>query len=353
MRRLPRRTILKGIAAAAPLLLGSRASWAAAGAPTRPSEIDLGKAKAEGKVVLYTSLDTKIVDSIVSPFKAKYGISVEYYRGGSADVTSKLLAEADAGRIQADMVDASDLAALLVMKERSLLLGKKSDADSAVSSSLRDPDGTWIADRLTQAVIQYNAKEFHGANAPKSWEDLANPAISGRLTYFSSANGDGAPRLYTLARQFGWKLLENLAANKPLRVATPQLVTQILESGERGAAFATNDNIAWRSKVTGKPTDYIYPAEGVPTEPGAVGLVRNSPHPHASFLFHEYWMGKEAQKLLVDGGKYSSRVDVEPPKGSTPLGQIKLITLDYAEYKRDRQDILERMTKVFGGEWGV
>jgi hypothetical protein len=64
-------------------------------------------------------------------------------------------------------------------------------------------------------------------------------------------------------------------------------------------------------------------------------------------------MGKEAQTLLVDGGKYSSRLDVNPPKGSTPLNQIKLATLDYAEYKRDRQDILQRMTRIFGGEWGV
>lgn len=353
MRRLPRRSILKGIAVAAPALLGSRVGWGAAGAPSMPSEIDLGKAKAEGKVVLYTSLDTKIVDLIVAPFTKKYGIGVAYYRGGSADVTSKILAEADAGRIQADMVDASDPAALLVMKERSLLLQKKSDADSAVSSGLRDPDGTWMADRLTQAVIQFNTNEFGGAKAPKSWEDLTTPAMSGRLIYFSSANGDGAPRLYTLAKRFGWPLLEKLAVSKPLRVASPQLVTQILESGERGVAFATNDNIAWRSRLIGKPTDYVYPSEGVPTEPGAVGLVKGSAHPHAAFLFHEYWMSKEAQTLLVDGGKYSSRVDVDPPKGGTLLGQINLITLDYADYKRNRQDILQRMTNIFGGEWGV
>jgi iron(III) transport system substrate-binding protein len=352
MKRLPRRTILKGMAAA-PVVMAGRGAWATTGVPTMPSEIDIDKAKAEGKVQLYTSLDTKIVDAIIGPFKEKYGISVEYFRGGSADVTSKVLAEADAGRIQADIVDASDLAALLVMKDRGLLLEKASEADSAVSADLRDPDGTWMADRLTQAVIQFSTAEFGGEKSPKSWTDLTAPAMSGRLTFFSSANGDGAPRLYTLAKHLGWELLEKLAANDPLRVASPQLVTQILESGERGAAFATNDNIAWRSKLEGKPTDYLYPAEGVPTEPGAVGLVRDSANPHAAFLFHEFWMGKEAQTLLVGGGKYSSRVDVDPPTGSTPLGDIKLLTLDYAEYKRERQNILQRMTDVFGGEWGV
>lgn len=352
MRKLPRRTILKGIAASS-IMLASRRGRAAEAGPTMASEIDIEKAKAEGRVTLYTSLDTKIVDAIIGPFQEKYGITVEYFRGGSADVTSKVLAEADAGRVRADMVDASDLAALLVMKEKGLLLPKQSEASAAIAPQLQDPDGTWMADRLTQGVIQYNANEFGGDRAPKSWKDLTDPAMKGRLTFFSSANGDGAPRLYTMAQHFGWELLEALAANAPLRVATPQLVTQVIESGERGAAFATNDNIAWRSKLEGKPTDYAYPPEGVPTEPGAVGLIRGAASPHAAFLFHEYWMGREAQALLVQGGKYSSRSDLSPPEGSPPLKDIKLLTLDYAAYQKERSDILQRMTDTFGGEWGI
>lgn len=350
MTKMPRRTVLKGLAAT-PVILATRYSWAANGGPTKMSEVDV--AKAEGTMTLYTSLDTKIVDTIIGQFKEKYGINVKYFRGGSADVTSKVLAEADAGKIQADMVDASDLAALLVMKERGLLLQKKSDASPHVPANLQDSEGTWLADRLTQGVIQFNTGEFGGGKAPKTWRDLAKPEMARRLVFMSSVNGDGAPRLYTLAKNFGWDLLKAYAANKPMRTTTPQLVTQILESDERGVAFCTNDNIAWRSKLQGKPTDYIYPPEGVPTELGAVGLIKGSAHPHAAFLFHEFWMGQEAQKLLVKGGKYSSRTDVAPPTGSKPLDQIKLLTLDYTEYKKNRQDILQKMTDIFGGEWGV
>ena len=67
---------------------------------------------------------------------------MEYFRGGAADVTAKVLAEADAGRTQVDMVDASDLAALLLMKERKLLKSFKSKSIEAVAADLRDPDGT-------------------------------------------------------------------------------------------------------------------------------------------------------------------------------------------------------------------
>jgi iron(III) transport system substrate-binding protein len=348
---IARRSVIKGVAASCVLtFIRSPANTQEAG-PEEAAKIDVEKAKAEGKVVLYTSLDTQIVDAINAPFTQKYGIQVQYFRGGSSDVTSKVLAEADAGRPQADMVDASDLAALLLMKERKLLKPFKSKAAAAVAGNLRDPDGTWITDRLTQAVIQYNIKEL-GSAPPKTWADLGKAGMNGRLVYFSSANGDGAPRVYTLAKHLGWDVVKAMAATKPLRVQTPQIITQVLERGERIAGFLQNDNIAWRSKLQGKPTDYVFPAEGVPTEIGACGLLRSSPRPHAAALYHEWWMGPEGQALLVKGGKYSSRTDVAPPEGSTPLSQLKLLTLDYAEYKRDKTKILDQIAGIFGGEWG-
>ena len=169
--RIGRRSVLKGFAASYSITVLGSGAFAQASGPSDASQIEVAKAKAEGKVHLYTSLDTQIVDAVIAPFKEKYGINVEYFRGGAADVSAKVLAEADAGRTQVDMVDASDLAALLVMKDRKLLKAFKSKSIEAIAADLRDPDGTWITDRLTQAVIQYNTQEF-GSNPPKSWADL-------------------------------------------------------------------------------------------------------------------------------------------------------------------------------------
>jgi len=349
--RIARRSVIKGLAAGLAVPLITRNARAQSTGPAEANQIDVDRAKAEGKVVFYTSLDTQIVDAINAGFKQKYGIDVQYFRGGSSDVTSKVLAEADAGRPQVDMVDASDLAALLLMKERSLLRPFKSMAMDAVAKELRDPDGTWMTDRLTQAVIQYNTKEF-GSAPPATWADLGKAGMNGRLVYFSSANGDGAPRIYTLAKHLGWDVVKAMAATKPLRVQTPQVITQVLERGERGAGVLQNDNIAWRSKLQGKSTDYVFPAEGVPTEIGACGLLKSSARPHAAALYYEWWMGAEGQAILVKGGKYSSRTDVAPPEGSTPLSKLKLLTLDYTEYKRDKTKILDQMASIFGGEWG-
>ncbi|MFI4981415.1 MAG: ABC transporter substrate-binding protein, partial [Nevskiales bacterium] len=281
----------------------------------------------------------------------RYGIKVTYYRGGSADVTSRVLAEADAGQVRADVADASDVGAFIAMKQHKLLLPYDSPQTRNVAAGLRDPDGMWIADRLTQCVIEWNTKQA-GAAPPRGWKDLTDPRFQGKLAFFSSPNGDGAPRLYTLATAFGWDLLKAYAASKPLRLVTPQVMTTILESGERTAGFLQNDNIAWRSKLEGKPTDFMFPAEGVPTELGAVGLLNNAPHPNAAKLFYDWWMGEEAQKILVDGGKYSSRSDLAPPKGNPPLASLKLIIPDNMKLFTERADIIDRLTGIFGGEWG-
>ena len=116
MPKLSRRRVLGGLAAAAPAsLVASRVLGQASG-PSSQAEIDLAKAKAEGQGLALHEPRHQIVDSVIGPLKDKYGIDVPYYRGGPNDVTSKVLAEADAGRLQVDMVDASDLAAILLMK---------------------------------------------------------------------------------------------------------------------------------------------------------------------------------------------------------------------------------------------
>ncbi len=326
----------------------------AAGAETGPentAQIDIARAKAEGRVVIYTSLDTQLVDTIIAPFRERYGIEVTYFRAGSAEVTGKVLAEADAGRSQADMVDASDLAALLLMKERGLLRPFESAARALLPASQRDPDSTWIVDRLTQGVLQYNVAEF-GAAPPQHWADLGRAGMAGRVSFWSASSGDGAPRIITLAQHLGWDVVKSIARTKPLRTVSPQTMAQIIERRERGVGLLQNDNVAWRSKLQGKGTDFLFPSEGVPSEFGACGLLKTSTRPHAAALFHEWWMSAEGQAVLSKGGKYSPRTDVAPPENSLPITKMKLLEQDYTTYKRDRAKILDQMADVFGGEWG-
>ena len=285
------------------------------------------------------------------PSSKKYGIEVQYFRGGSSDVTSKVLAEADAGRPQADMVDASDLAALLLMKERGLLKPFKSPAMDAVAKELRDPDGTWITDRLTQAVIQYNTKEF-GATPPVDLGRSRQGRMNGRLVYFSSPNGDGAPRLYTLAKHLGWDLLKVAGRDQAAARADP--------AGHHASAGARR---TWRGLPAERQHRLALQAAGQADRlriPGRGRANRDRSLRPAQEL--DAAARRRPVLRVVDGrggpgDPGQGRQVLEPHRrraaeGSTPLSKLKLLTLDYAEYKKNKAKILDQMAGIFGGEWG-
>ena len=83
-------------------------------------KILLDGAKAEGKVMWYTSLSGNYRE-IVDAFKKKYPeIQIEVYRAGSTDVAERLLNEARAGRHLADAMETTP-GSLMLLKESGIL----------------------------------------------------------------------------------------------------------------------------------------------------------------------------------------------------------------------------------------
>src|SRR3990172_4196542 len=80
-----------------------------------------GGAKAEGKVVWYTSLAGGSFKEIIKAFEAKYpGITVETYRGSSKDIMAKVLAETQAKRYLVDSIESTP-PVLKAMRDSKLL----------------------------------------------------------------------------------------------------------------------------------------------------------------------------------------------------------------------------------------
>ena len=83
-------------------------------------QILLDGAKAEGKIVWYTSL-SGVYRELVDAFKRKYpDIAIDVYRGGSTDLGPRLLNEAQAGRFVADALESTP-GLLMLSRGRGLL----------------------------------------------------------------------------------------------------------------------------------------------------------------------------------------------------------------------------------------
>ena len=82
-----------------------------AGPAMAQDTVDVAKAKAEGKVVWYTSTPIEQGQKIVDLFEKETGIKVEMFRSGGSAILRRFQQEYEAKRVAADVLTTSDPAA--------------------------------------------------------------------------------------------------------------------------------------------------------------------------------------------------------------------------------------------------
>src|SRR5262245_32418764 len=102
-------------------------------------------AKKEGKVVWYTTL---IVNQAIRPLKEAFekaypGIELQYTRADEAPTAAKILAEAQAGRVQADIFDG--ISNMVPLKRAGLVAPFVPPSAAKIPADLKDRDGCWVA----------------------------------------------------------------------------------------------------------------------------------------------------------------------------------------------------------------
>jgi iron(III) transport system substrate-binding protein len=78
---------------------------------------DVAKAKAEGLVVFYTSVDVSVAERVARDFQGKYGIKVQVERTGSERVFQRIGQEYGSNVHAVDVVNTSDASHFLVWKK--------------------------------------------------------------------------------------------------------------------------------------------------------------------------------------------------------------------------------------------
>src|SRR5262245_24469300 len=102
-------------------------------------------ARKEGRVLWYTTL---IVNQAIRPLKDAFekqypGIELQYARADEAPTAAKLLAEAQAGRVQADLFDG--ISNMVPLKRAGIVAPFVPASAALIPPDLKDKDGHWIA----------------------------------------------------------------------------------------------------------------------------------------------------------------------------------------------------------------
>jgi iron(III) transport system substrate-binding protein len=327
------------------------ASLAVVGPSVSPSwaqdSVDVAKAKAEGKVVWYTSTPVPQGQKIVNLFEKQYGIKVEMFRSGGSAVLRRFQQEADAGRTAADIMTTSDPAAAAALTAKGLFVAFKPKNFDKLPEAARDKDGYYVAQRLNMMTIYIREDKVAAADVPKTWGDLVNAKYKGKMVMTDpSFTSLQVSVVGMMSKERGWGFYEKLRANDIMVVQSNQQVSDMLKRGERGIAVGALDSYAAEERHAGHPMKTLYPSDGVFVIPSPTSIIKGGPHPNAAKLFAEFMISDEVQKIFPADGGFAARSDIPAPAGSPPLSSIKILPVDYAYIQKESSRIKKKFNEV-------
>src|SRR6478672_4838816 len=329
-------------------LIAAAALIALSGAALSQCAVDVSKAKAEGKVVWYTSTPLPQAQKIVNLFEKEYGIKVELFRSGGSAILRRFQQEVGAGRIVTDVLTTSDPAAAAMLTRKGIFVAFKPKNFDKVPDAAKDKDGNFVAQRLNLMTNYIRSDKVPVADEPKTWADLADPKYKGKMVI-------GDPSFTSLlvsvvgmmSKERGWGFYEKLRANDTMVVQGNQQASDMLKRGERLIAIGALDSYAAEDRAAGHPMKTLYPSDGVFVIPSPTSVVKGGPSPNAAKLLAEFIISDEVQKIFPADGGFSARSDIPAPAGSPPLSSLKILPVDYDYTEKEAPRIKKRFNEIF------
>jgi len=301
-------------------------------------------ARAEGKVVVYGSLESDTVEAIKKAFTKKTGIPVDYWRAASTKVLDRVLSEYRAGRPLFDVVLTNDNPMQILQKQG---VFAKYDSPSAKDfpKDAIDPN---LGPRYRNVIIGivYNKSIIKPAEAPRSLEDLLKPQYRGKLvmpdpTQHTTTTQWVASLFKILGREKADRFIRDLAAARPILVESLLPAAERVTTGETPIAI-TYVKYAFIFGQKGAPLEHVR-LEKMLGDGHYVTLSNKAPRPHAGKAFIDYFLDDESMDIMAKMGEFVNRQGVYPPlPDANKIQFIEMVDLDaegFAEKKKEYQKI--------------
>ena len=270
------------------------------------------RAKKEGTLMLYSSMNAPDVNQLFDGFRKKYPfITPKAYTTRSAALLERVITEARAGKQFADVIQGNAFTLYLLAK-RGHTESYLSPEAKSYPDSFRDTAGGWIAVYLQLNVIGYNTKLVPRSEAPKGYEDLLNAKWKGRMGLDDKQYIWFDGMLKVLGREKGLAYMKRLAGQTINFRSGNSLLANLLAAGEFGVLINARPESIDDLKQKGAPVDWVAPK---PTTANVlpIAIAKNAQHPNAGKLFMDYMLSEEGQKTL----SAMSRTPVRPGIAAT------------------------------------
>lgn len=291
------------------------------------------RARKEGAVSLYTSM--QLVDSgpLTQAFEKKYGIKVNLWRASGEKVAQRAITEARGNRFEVDVLETDGAQMEILHREGQLAPftgASLKDIPPAIVPSHRH----YVPTRLTLYVLAYNTKLVPPADVPGTYEDLLAPKWAGKVgvetadvAWFAAVSKAmrGQPPSGTGSEdEKGIAWFRKFAATKPSLRSGHTLMAELVAAGEMAMAVDAHVQGVARLKEKGAPIEWkaLQPAFG---QPSSVGVAKRAPHPNAALLLADFILSREGQEIIKSRNRVPSSTAVD-----SPLNKFKYELIDPA-----------------------
>jgi iron(III) transport system substrate-binding protein len=268
------------------------------------------KAKAEGEVAFYSSLQAQQIDPFIRVFQKRYPfIKVNPYRVSGNRQVIKIQTEMNAGNHLFDVTNGSAEQAAAIKKIGAIdpYLSPQRDFYNAPN---KDKDGYFTSLYVIPMVLGYNTNLVKRQDAPRSYEDLLQPKWKSNMFLDDEAYEWFAVLLKHMGREKGLQYMRNLAKQDLRMVRGRTAQSQLLSAGERPLALVLSGHTVLDLKARGAPVEHVI-LDPYFAQANKLMMSRHAPHPHAAALFIDWSLSEEGQSMITTFGRVVARKGVK------------------------------------------
>src|SRR4030095_13555183 len=259
-------------------------------------------AKKEGALVIYTSMTFNQPQKLNDAFKARYPfIQPAMFRAVGERLLTKIMAEAQAGKYDFDVVQSAETQAYF-LKRKSLLAKYVSPEVKNIQKPFFDPDGYWAAVYMMPNVIGYNTRLVKRNEVPRSDEELLDPRRKGKIGMDHSKPEWFSWKLKRMGEEKGLAYMKKLGAQEFKLYSGLTILTNLLAAGEFPLVLNTYLHNVEEVRRKGAPVDWVA-QDPVFTKFQPIGVGSKAANPNAAKLFVDFMLSVEGQKIIDSLGR--------------------------------------------------
>jgi iron(III) transport system substrate-binding protein len=268
------------------------------------------KAKTEGEVAFYSSLQAQQIDPFIRVFQKRYPfVKVNPYRVSGNRQVIKIQTEMNAGNHLFDVTNGSSEQASAIKKVGAIDPYQSPQRDFFIAPN-KDKEGFFTSLYVIPMVLGYNTNLVKRGEAPKSYEDLLQPKWKSNMFLDDEAYEWFAVLLKHMGREKGLQYMRNLAKQDLRMVRGRTAQSQLLSAGERPLALVLSGHTVLDLKGRGAPIEHVI-LDPYFAQANKLMLSRHAPHPHAAALFVDWSLSEEGQSMITTFGRVVARKGVK------------------------------------------